>query len=206
MLGVLRISPVLEILDEVPESQWQFWEREYIRVFKAIGMDLVNTTEGGDGVTQTPEIRKKIGTALKGKSFTPSHLAAVQAAGHRRLGIPPPNKGKRMPKKQKDFLRGLTGENHPQFGRKRSLETKARMSAAQKGHEVSEEARANMSKAHQGPAYHGTNHPMFGVPRSEETKAKLRIAHTGRKESKETKARKSEAMKASWARRKDARA
>lgn len=41
--------PVLEILDEVPKAQWQFWEREYIRIFRAIGFDLVNTTEGGEG-------------------------------------------------------------------------------------------------------------------------------------------------------------
>lgn len=48
--GLLKVGlrPVVEILDEVPEYQWEFWEREYIRVFTAIGFDLTNHTEGGD--------------------------------------------------------------------------------------------------------------------------------------------------------------
>lgn len=41
------LRPVLEVLDEVPKSQWQFWEREYIRVFRAIGFNLVNIAPGG---------------------------------------------------------------------------------------------------------------------------------------------------------------
>lgn len=52
----------LEVLDEVPDSQWQFWEREYIRVFRAIGFRLVNATEGGEGNSNpSPEVRAKMG-------------------------------------------------------------------------------------------------------------------------------------------------
>jgi hypothetical protein len=40
--------PRLEILDEIPDSEWEFWEREYIRVFRAIGIHLTNGTAGGD--------------------------------------------------------------------------------------------------------------------------------------------------------------
>lgn len=39
--------PTMEILDEVPDCQHEFWEREYIRVFRALGMRLVNTSDGG---------------------------------------------------------------------------------------------------------------------------------------------------------------
>jgi GIY-YIG catalytic domain-containing protein len=45
------LSLQLEILDEVPEAEWQFWETEYIRVFRAIGFNLVNETDGGDGAS-----------------------------------------------------------------------------------------------------------------------------------------------------------
>lgn len=46
-LAARGLRPVLEVLDEVPKSQWQFWEREYIRVFRAIGFDLTNVAPGG---------------------------------------------------------------------------------------------------------------------------------------------------------------
>lgn len=67
------LRPKLEVLDEVPHSQWQFWEREYIRVFRSIGLALVNTTDGGDappalagdknpmfGKPRTEECKKKL--------------------------------------------------------------------------------------------------------------------------------------------------
>lgn len=46
-------SPILEVLDEVPESEWQFWECEWIRLYRALGFDLTNGTDGGDGARGT---------------------------------------------------------------------------------------------------------------------------------------------------------
>jgi len=61
------LSLQLEILDEVPESEWEFWEREYIKVFRAIGFNLVNTTEGGEGIGKvSDETRKKMSVAKSG--------------------------------------------------------------------------------------------------------------------------------------------
>jgi len=63
----------MEILDEVPESQWQFWEREYIRVFRAIGVELTNQLDGGEGGPtfkgrkHSKETREKIAAANLGK-------------------------------------------------------------------------------------------------------------------------------------------
>lgn len=69
---------MLEVLDEVSESEWQFWEREYIRVFKLIGMDLVNSTIGGDGVmsgrTASVESREKQSKAMTGRKYTKEHV------------------------------------------------------------------------------------------------------------------------------------
>lgn len=42
-------KPVFEILDEVPDAEWAFWEKEYIRVFRCFG-GLTNHTDGGEGV------------------------------------------------------------------------------------------------------------------------------------------------------------
>lgn len=49
-LSARGLRPVLEILDEVPETEWQFWEREWIRLYKSLGFDLTNSTDGGEGV------------------------------------------------------------------------------------------------------------------------------------------------------------
>lgn len=70
------MAPNMELLDEVPVSQWQFWEREYIRVFKAIGLSLTNQCEGGEnppsrtGTARPPfssEWRAKIAASRRGK-------------------------------------------------------------------------------------------------------------------------------------------
>lgn len=55
------LKPQLEILDEVPYDAWEFWEREYIRIFRAIGFHLTNGTDGGDGLSNpTEETRAKM--------------------------------------------------------------------------------------------------------------------------------------------------
>lgn len=41
-------KPVLKILDEVPEEDWEFFERAYIKVYREAGFPLVNGTDGGD--------------------------------------------------------------------------------------------------------------------------------------------------------------
>lgn len=45
------LRPELVIIDEVPESEWIYWEKFYISLFKTWGFNLVNYTEGGDGST-----------------------------------------------------------------------------------------------------------------------------------------------------------
>jgi len=44
------LKPIIDILDVVPEQEWVFWEKYYISLFKTWGFDLLNHTNGGDGV------------------------------------------------------------------------------------------------------------------------------------------------------------
>lgn len=97
----------MDLLDEIPASEWQFWEREYLRVFRMIGMDLVNLTAGGDGTSGwivTPETRAKISAAHMGVLKGPcspevrANMSAAQrgatrspaqrAANEARRGVP----------------------------------------------------------------------------------------------------------------------
>lgn len=64
---------LIEIVDEVYENNWEFWERHYISLFKSWGFKLTNGNNGGGGPTsQTEEtkklIRDKVSKANKGKS------------------------------------------------------------------------------------------------------------------------------------------
>lgn len=80
-----------------------------------------------------------------------------------------------------------SGENHPNFGKHLTKETKHLISVANKGKVRTEEAIKNLSDSHKGkPAseefkkylsekYKGEGHPGFGIPRSDETKRKLSI-------------------------------
>src|SRR3989344_4471150 len=44
-------KPILEIIDEVPIEDWQFWEVYWVSQFKTWGFNLTNNTNGGDGCT-----------------------------------------------------------------------------------------------------------------------------------------------------------
>lgn len=43
------LDPIFEIIDEVDESEWKFWEIYWISQFKTWGFKLTNLTDGGDG-------------------------------------------------------------------------------------------------------------------------------------------------------------
>lgn len=119
-LRSLGMRPEMEILDEVTDSQGAFWEREYIRVFRALGLTLVNGTDGGDGVTMTPEIRGKISATLTGRKRPPEECAAV-SAGMKRIT--------KTPEHCAALRRAVkSGVNHYSFGVPRSIEARKKTS------------------------------------------------------------------------------
>ncbi len=72
------IEPVLNIIDEVNESEWEFWERHYISLYRNWGFRLTNGTEGGDGnmcwqTHHTEETKRKISLAHIGKPKSKEH-------------------------------------------------------------------------------------------------------------------------------------
>jgi len=83
------LTPLMEILDEVPESQWEFWEREYIRVFRATGVRLTNQAEGGEGGAfkghrHSHESRSQISNSLRGQRRTAEARKRQSEAAKRR--------------------------------------------------------------------------------------------------------------------------
>lgn len=54
-LAARGLLPRTEIIAEVPVSEWQFWEKHFIKCFQDLGFDLVNATPGGDGFGSGPD-------------------------------------------------------------------------------------------------------------------------------------------------------
>lgn len=95
-LTVRGLRPILEILSEVPESEWQAWECAYIEYFRESGCDLTNNTNGGDGVVNlSPEAKERGRLKQVGRKQSPENVAKRMAG---RLG-----------KKRKDNTSGFVG-------------------------------------------------------------------------------------------------
>lgn len=106
------LVPTMEILDEVPNSDWGFWEQEYIRLFQALGFCLVNGTEGGDsppnrsGEKQSLETKLKISRANSGKKRSDEFRQRMRLAFSGRKA------SEETRKKMSESHRGTTGFCH----------------------------------------------------------------------------------------------
>jgi hypothetical protein len=64
--------PLINVIDEVPEEEWEFWEQYWISQFTSWGFNLTNLTSGGQGgngykhtIDSKKKMRKsKLGTTL----------------------------------------------------------------------------------------------------------------------------------------------
>lgn len=45
------LKPVFEIIKEVTVSEWKYWERHFIKYYRGEGCKLVNTMDGGEGLS-----------------------------------------------------------------------------------------------------------------------------------------------------------
>lgn len=74
--------PVLEIIDEVPKSEWSQWELHWYFQLKQWGFDLTNDSKYlGIGSTELTEIQKqKIVNKNTGRKFTESHKTNLSIA------------------------------------------------------------------------------------------------------------------------------
>lgn len=61
-----NVNPLIEIIDAVPKSEWQFWEKYWISQLRSWGVNLTNSTEGGDGGMITKEVIEKLSVKNKG--------------------------------------------------------------------------------------------------------------------------------------------
>lgn len=151
--GKIRYLGKSDNLDEVPVSQWQFWEREYIRVFRVIGMPLTNQCDGGEGTgsgdknpffgkRHTEETKKTIREKRKLQTFSEESRVARSLA--------------------------MTGEGNHFFGETHTEESLKKIRAVSRAQDKSKCGRDTS----------GEKNPFFGQKHSEETLQKLRKPKT----------------------------
>lgn len=116
------LRPAMELLDEVPHMEWQFWEREYIRVFRAIGVSLVNTTSGGDG-----------SDSFRGRSHSPEAKEKIRRAALLQHATGKSGRGwSHSPEAKERIRQSRIGNKNPAFGKSHSPETRIKRSRALK--------------------------------------------------------------------------
>jgi len=135
----LGLKPIL-IVVETGCGNREESERVWIASFRAIGCELVNGTDGGEGApgrVPSPETRAKQSAATKGRKKSPESVARMAAALRGRPG------------------HKVSPETRQKISRARrsivfSAETLARMSSAKLGRVVPPEVRKKMSERARG--------------------------------------------------------
>lgn len=72
--------PIISIIDVVPISEWQYWEKYWIEQFKQWGFNLTNQTEGGDGgqgYKHTDLAKNKMRKSKLGKPLSEEHKIKI---------------------------------------------------------------------------------------------------------------------------------
>lgn len=112
------LQPVMQQLQEVPDSEWRAAERYWVSYFRSIGCPLTNATDGGDGTIgykHSDESKEKMRIARMGKTASKETREKMSASQKAKAPA--------------------------------SEETKAKRSATLMGHKVSEDTRAKIGAA-----------------------------------------------------------
>ena len=169
-----NLEPIINVIDEVSENEWSFWERWYISLYKGWGFRLTNGTNGGEGLFRpSEETIKKMSLAKLGNKN---------------------KKGKRHSReaKLKSSLarKGKTYEDMLGVERAREVKKKQKEVRSGKTYEEIYGKRANEIREKQSKVIH-PSHPAWnkGIKQSKETCLKMSLAAKERMSKEENKER-----------------
>jgi len=133
-------------------------ESYYILKMNTLAPNGYNCTNGGEGTFgyhHTPEAKKKMSNAKRGKKLSPEHIEKIRK---RMIGENNPFYGKHHSKESLEkmplFKVGLvSGENNPFYGKQHSEETIKKLKLTHTGKKQSEETKRKISLALIGNKY-----------------------------------------------------
>lgn len=157
------LIPIIEVIEVVLGEDWTDHERNQIRFHRWLGCDLLNLTDGGEGMpgyVPSEETRKKMSDARKGKP-SPCGMLGKHLSPEAKKKMSEARKGKHHSadtcRKIGDAHRGKSlSPNHCQKlsdahrGKYLSAKTKKKMSDATRGRRLSMEWRKKISDARMG--------------------------------------------------------
>lgn len=136
------VEPGIILLEQTTRRDAKRRERAWIRCYRTLGCDLVNSTDGGEGILNpTPEMRAKLSHAARHRSpetrakmrahmlgrKLPPEVVAKMSAAKTGKPLPPLTLEARM-----KIAKAMTGNKHF-LGHHHSKDTRARQSAAKMG-------------------------------------------------------------------------
>lgn len=156
------LRPLLEILQEVPKTEWELWERAWIKASRKIGMDLTNCTDGGEGLSSgykfSPETCVKRSAAVVGEKnpmFGKKHSPETRAKISIAISGKPGTKGM-LGKKHSEETRAKMRAGH--LGKKHSPEHVEKSAATRRGKKLSPEICAKSRRKYSGSSnFYGVN-------------------------------------------------
>ncbi len=85
-------SPSIELVKSISplDGPWKYWEQYYIKLYRELGYNLTNSTDGGEGNNHqifTQETRDKMGKSHRGKTPSPETRDKISKALLGRTGI-----------------------------------------------------------------------------------------------------------------------
>lgn len=122
------LNPEMIVLKEASDLTWKEEEMRYIRAARALGMDLVNGTDGGDGcIESSPETRRKMSECKLGSK---NPMFGKTGSANPAFGRPSPFKG--VPRTE-EVVEKMTrsakrGAAHHAFGRPLTDQEKTNLS------------------------------------------------------------------------------
>lgn len=215
------LKPTMTILESVSDSNGSEQERWWIAEGKRIGLRLTNLTDGGEGITMTPERRKHLSDLFTGRKVSEEQKAQISATlrGHitteetkskisaSKVGKPGKSYAHTDEAREKMSAAHTGKKRAPHseatkekmrqaaLGKKHgspSQETRAKLSAANKGKPLTEEHRQKISAAKTGQGF------------TDEHRQHLSEAHQGKSNGSHTEATKAKISAAHQARRQKA--
>jgi hypothetical protein len=158
---IIEVRKIFKTADKA-----RLWEHKVLKRIKAADkeewLNITNSisiryvTHPLKGKSHNEKTRIKISESLLGKKDSEDTRKKKSNASKLKTG-------------DKNGMFGKTGENNPNFGSKRSEETKQKISKANKGKLIGRRRPEHSEKIS------GSNHPLYGVTVSDETKEKIRL-------------------------------
>jgi len=134
-LSKIGLRPIIEIIEEVPDEDWNDSEKFYISYLRFLGFKLTNTSDGGEIFVPIKQIQKSLSDCGKGRKHTDETKKKISLA----------NSGKNNGM-YKAIISAEEREKRRKFhlGKKMSKESIEKSSSKNRGRTVSLESKIKM--------------------------------------------------------------